>query len=1289
MSGDSELRSHLFRQLSALPQPQFEEFLVALNLPPGIISGPSAPQGNRVADLLNWATGSTGCGLDPLTDLLEQRFAPKAIQRSDHIDFEPYLQSIRNHEDYRERQEVYTRTTVAGRKQVPRPKFSPLLKLRVETVKPQEDREGRDRVETVKPQEDREGRDVERIENREQVEQWDVLAGLRNYAAEHVLLIGKPGSGKSTSLERLLWEEASNALQNPAAKIPVLVKLRRCTSTLEHLIQDYFSGHELPLEIAEIERLLRQGRLLLLLDGLNELPEDYRTEVTNFRDRNRATTPMIVSTRDLSVGGTLGITKTLKMLPLTAPQMQAFVRGYLREEGDRLFQQLQGDRLRKFAETPLLLWMLCRVFAQNGEVPANLGLAFREFTQLYDQGTEEHQAIQEDAPVDSRKQWPKLLRHLAFALMHDQDPVEFRLSMPREEAEAVLADCLQQEGRANARACAERWLQDLLDYHLLQPVKQPTLEEHIEFRHQLIQEYYAAEQLLRLLPELSDDRLKRDYLNLLKWTEPVALMLALVNEEEQALRVVKLAIDDVDLMLGAKLAGEVKPSFQEQTVQLITGCKENPLQLKVKLLDKARSASAIPALKKILEEGDDHFINQSWLEKLPILRKKCRNRNTPIEENLSKQRLERNIIRALANTSSEEAIKILAKYSTISLGKLGSSLAIPHLLKLSQRKHEIHTRREAATALLMLNAEIGVPSLIDFLEDYDKDIFDGLDDLDLIWGTNASISNLIRPLDIENHVSKFLNLLKSQNFSARFNAAQILAIFDKQEAIPVLSEFITNADPDSYGWNYAKKRRSILFELASLGCKEIIPELFRDVKESIHSDSNLEESEFGFTKVSLDSSKEIFYSLEKLKSDPGLKSAIVLVHYLRSEKTISGLIHLSKHEDAIVRIRAVLALGYLDSGESISALSQALNDSQDEVVKAAANSLARLGTNNAVQELKKSIESGLRITDKHRACLVISSLSKLDPVHAIPILKTIFLDALERQEIKVQACVTYTLDKFNSEGAIPLLQRAIKSQYPDVRKFAAFGLGNLGCEEAFSELLITLKERDWSLREMAANALVKLTSQVKNDKIIPALVKAVKDSRKNKNTSLYRDSIQALDNLDCEKALLKLRYILAKEIDPYRRIKATEVLGDLSIKLDSRSDIKRATEALLDELRQGLKMRRNPYAGIYEHTDRYRKCCDALKKVGFPIAIAELWRICQRMDNISLISTIAAIQNRCKFYNYEIWQEAIQTAKLEIQNEGQIAPGQTTYVFPNATEAKTSGGLIATMSIPQTPIHSR
>jgi len=57
-------------------------------------------------------------------------------------------------------------------------------------------------------------------------------------------------------------------------KIPVLVELRYyCTSILD-LIQDFLKRHDPNLEVDAntLKTWLRQGQLLLLLDGVNELP---------------------------------------------------------------------------------------------------------------------------------------------------------------------------------------------------------------------------------------------------------------------------------------------------------------------------------------------------------------------------------------------------------------------------------------------------------------------------------------------------------------------------------------------------------------------------------------------------------------------------------------------------------------------------------------------------------------------------------------------------------------------------------------------------------------------------------------------------------------------------------------------------------------------------------------------------------------------------------------------------------------------------------------------------------
>ncbi|MBD1917716.1 MULTISPECIES: FxSxx-COOH system tetratricopeptide repeat protein [Cyanophyceae] len=65
-------RLTLFQTLSALPAPQFEQLRFTLNPPPGIVPEGVAAQGNRVAALLSWVEGATGCGLEHLYEVMEQ-----------------------------------------------------------------------------------------------------------------------------------------------------------------------------------------------------------------------------------------------------------------------------------------------------------------------------------------------------------------------------------------------------------------------------------------------------------------------------------------------------------------------------------------------------------------------------------------------------------------------------------------------------------------------------------------------------------------------------------------------------------------------------------------------------------------------------------------------------------------------------------------------------------------------------------------------------------------------------------------------------------------------------------------------------------------------------------------------------------------------------------------------------------------------------------------------------------------------------------------------------------------
>ncbi|NEP25969.1 MAG: hypothetical protein F6K49_29555, partial [Moorea sp. SIO3I6] len=126
------------------------------------------------------------------------------------VTWDPYLASIR--QEYAQWWHVYTLTDVEDRKPKQQQQTPGLFNFNL-------------MVQTIKSEQ------PERDQNREETERLPVLAGLRKYAAEHVLLVGRPGSGKSTALVRLLGDEG---IQD---KIPVLVELRYYQTSVLELVK--------------------------------------------------------------------------------------------------------------------------------------------------------------------------------------------------------------------------------------------------------------------------------------------------------------------------------------------------------------------------------------------------------------------------------------------------------------------------------------------------------------------------------------------------------------------------------------------------------------------------------------------------------------------------------------------------------------------------------------------------------------------------------------------------------------------------------------------------------------------------------------------------------------------------------------------------------------------------------------------------------------------------------------------------------------------------------------------
>lgn len=189
----------------------------------------------------------------------------------------------------------------------------------------------------------------------------DAYRALPQRRARHLVVLGEPGAGKSFSLERLAVHHARDALRSPRAVLPVLVKLGLWTRADEPL--QAFIQRQVDLVTPGLGRHFGgwrdAGRVVLLLDGLNEIPPGQRDDKTAqlrcmAEDERFAAVVLSCRERDFTEGAALPFDR-LTLQPLTPPQVHGFLhRLYRLADGDVAGAERAEQRFWQLAGGPPL-----------------------------------------------------------------------------------------------------------------------------------------------------------------------------------------------------------------------------------------------------------------------------------------------------------------------------------------------------------------------------------------------------------------------------------------------------------------------------------------------------------------------------------------------------------------------------------------------------------------------------------------------------------------------------------------------------------------------------------------------------------------------------------------------------------------------------------------------------------------------------------------------------------------------------------------------------------------------
>ncbi|PSB28093.1 NACHT domain-containing protein [Stenomitos frigidus] len=201
---------------------------------------------------------------------------------------------------------------------------------------------------------------------------------------QYLMVLGGPGVGKSTFLRKVGLEalkRKNGAFQHDC--VPVFLKLQDFKSkeiAIVDLIVKEFETCGFPEPKKFTDAALEKGKLLILLDGLDEVPTENLdhaiAEIGNLVDRyskNR----FIASCRIAAYKGGFQRFKDVAMAAFDDAQIEEFIRHWFRAEPEiatqcwDLLKQSEYAAAKELTQTPLLLTLLCVVYDESQDFPKN------------------------------------------------------------------------------------------------------------------------------------------------------------------------------------------------------------------------------------------------------------------------------------------------------------------------------------------------------------------------------------------------------------------------------------------------------------------------------------------------------------------------------------------------------------------------------------------------------------------------------------------------------------------------------------------------------------------------------------------------------------------------------------------------------------------------------------------------------------------------------------------------------------------------------------------------------
>lgn len=336
----------------------------------------------------------------------------------------------------------------------------------------------------------------------------------------HIVILGQPGAGKTTSMKYLCQSIFFNEEFYPTEfKIPILVKLRDFNNRSQSknntglIIEYLFNLFRLRINIDDLKEkpnqeyinrlkesivleIIEKNKILLIIDGFDELVYGTHrdtvineiTDLANYLESSR----LILTSRTADYEYSLENISVFEISPLNNGQILDFAEKWLgNEEAKKFLNEVKNSPYQDTSIRPITIAHLCAIYERIGKIPEKPKTVYRKIVNLLIDEWDEQRKVKRTskyAMFEADRKF-EFLSDLAYHLTIRSGRAIFsKLTFLKVFDDIYINYDLEKEN-------ANELVKDI-ESHTGLFIKSGY--EQFEFAHKSIQEYLTAEYIVRL-----------------------------------------------------------------------------------------------------------------------------------------------------------------------------------------------------------------------------------------------------------------------------------------------------------------------------------------------------------------------------------------------------------------------------------------------------------------------------------------------------------------------------------------------------------------------------------------------------------------------------------------------------------------------------------------------------------------------------------------------------------------------------------------------------------------------